>query len=340
MLVSSTIPTQSDTSPILFKVTVALRLEPVPIGTLAAFLEACAAHPCSNIEEVAGFAGFSAATARRALPSLESLGLVSRGDDGVWRAAADGVVRGMGSESVSLLIRQALQGFRPFEALTEGLALGEDVTTASRKAALALGLTGRDADRLAILLRWGVDLGILEDGGSGIRLAPEMRPKASPAPPSLSAEDLESEARARLYNVRSLGREANNYLDETDRKLLAEALLSCETKPRDSIEHTGQALEDFLREVAGDKGLAVDAGKLNGIGQLANLLCTKGVLHNHHEKLADAVSTVRNAAAHRKDKKTMSPWTITPLAAFSAHSTALIVVRSVHQYAISGRQVI
>jgi hypothetical protein len=238
------------------------------------------------------------------------------------------------------VIRQALQGFRPFQALTEGLALGEDATTATRKAALTLRLKGRDAERLAILLRWGVDLGILQDGGGGIRLAPEIQPSVRPGPPTLSAEDLESEARARLYNARRLGREANNYLDETDRKLLADALLSYEAKPRDSVEHTGQALEDFLRELASDKGLAAEAGKLNGIGQLVNLLYTKGVIHSHHQKLADAVATARNAAAHRKDKKTMTPWMITPLAAFSSHSVALTVIRSIHQFITSGRQVL
>jgi hypothetical protein len=318
--------------------TVSLRLEQVPIGTLAAFLEACGVHPSSGIEEIATFAGYSTATAKRALPSLETLGLVRRGDDGVWRAAIDGVTRGMGVDAASLLIRQALQGFRPFEALCEGLALGEDPATASRKAALALGLNG--SDRLAILLRWGVDLRILEENDDRLRLAPELQPSSKPGGPIVSAADLESEARVRLYNANQLSRDANHYLDETDRKLLADALLAYDAKPRESVEHTGQALEDFLREVAGDKGLAAEAGKLNGIGQLANLLHTKGVIHNHHQKLADDVSTMRNAAAHRKDKKTMSPWTITPLAAFSAHSTALTVIRSIHQYMTSGGQVL
>lgn len=312
----------------------------MPIGTLAAFLEACSAHPSADIGDVASFAGFSTATAKRALPSLESLGLVKRGEDGVWRGDVDGVVRGMSPESISLVIRQALQGYRPFETLCEGLALGEDAQTASRKAALTLGLSSQGSERLAILLRWGVDLGILEDGDDGLSLAPEVRPSQAAGAPILSSADLESEAQARLYNARQLGREANNYLDETDRKLLADALLTYDAKPRDSVESTGQAVEDFLREIAGDRGLAGEAGKLNGIGQLTNLLHTRGVIHNHHQKLGDAVSTARNASAHRKDKKTMTPWTITPLAAFSAHSTALAVIRSIHKYTTSGRQVL
>ena len=39
----------------------------------------------------------------------------------------------------------------------------------------------------------------------------------------------------RLYNARSLGRDANNYLDETDRELLAAGLLTHETNPRKSV---------------------------------------------------------------------------------------------------------
>jgi hypothetical protein len=180
----------------------------------------------------------------------------------------------------------------------------------------------------------------VEDRDDGLRLAREVQPSVKPGAPILSAGDIESEARARLYNAGQLGRDANNYMDETDRKLLADALLAHDAKPRDSVEYTGQALEDFLREVADDKGLAAEAGKLNGTGQLANLLHTKGVIHNHQQKLADAVSTIRNAAAHRKDKRTMTPWAITPLTAFSTHSTALAVIRSVHEYTTSGRQML
>src|SRR5450830_1245275 len=138
MLGRSVLFTVPHTPCILAGMTVGLRLELVPIGTLAAFLEACAAHPSTDIEDVAHFAGFSTTTAKRALRSLETLGLVSRGGDGIWRATADGVVRGMSLESAALVIRQALQSFRPFETLCEGLALGEDAATASRRASLTL----------------------------------------------------------------------------------------------------------------------------------------------------------------------------------------------------------
>ena len=102
-----------------------MRLAQVPIATLAAFMEACLVHPSSDVGAIASFAGFSVGTARRALPSLETLNIVQRDEDGVYRTVAERVSRSMGIEAASLVIRRALQGYRPFEMLCEGLALGE-----------------------------------------------------------------------------------------------------------------------------------------------------------------------------------------------------------------------
>lgn len=315
-----------------------LRISRVPVPTLAAFMEAVAAHPTDDAGEIAEFAGFSAKTGSRALPSLETLGVVQRDSDGVYRIKVDGVSRGMGDAAAALILRRALQGFRPFELVAEGLALGEDTTTAVRKAALLLNIDARHVDRLDVLLGWASDLGILTNGVTGYKLVPELQPRAIEQVDGISAHDLESEAKARLYNARRLGRAANNYLDEVDRQLLADALLDHETNPRKSVEDSGQALEDFLRELASDNGLAAEAKKANGAGQLANVLYTRGLIHTHQHKLADAVSTPRNATAHRKDKKTLTPWEITPLGAFSAHSMTLTVIRSIYEYTANRKQ--
>ena len=92
--------------------------------------------------------------------------------------------------------------------------------------------------------------------------------------------------------------------------------------------------------MAGDKGLGTEAMKANGIEQLATLLYSNTVIHGHHQKLAAAVSAARNATAHRKDKKTMTPWSFTALGAFSIHSMTLAVIRSIHDYTTTGRQVL
>jgi hypothetical protein len=317
-----------------------LRIARVPIQTLSAFLEAVTTHPTSNAAELADFAGFSPKTASRALPSLETLGVVERDSAGVYRTTIEGVTRGMSTDAAALILRRALLGFRPFEMLTEGLALGENAPTAARKAARLLDIDDRHIERLDVLLGWGADLDILTNGDGGYKLTEELRTRAIDEVGGISAEDVESEAKARLYNARRLGRDAHNYLDEVDRQLLADALLEHESAPRKSVEDSGQALEDFLRELADDNGFAAEAKKANGAGQLASILHTKGLIHSHHQKLVDAVSTPRNATAHKKDKKTLTPWEITPLGAFSTHSMTLTVIRSIYESTANRKQTI
>ncbi|MGH3111244.1 MAG: hypothetical protein ACRDQT_10045 [Gaiellaceae bacterium] len=222
----------------------------------------------------------------------------------------------------------------------EGLVLGEEPDVAIRKTLRLLGLPQSEAPKLRTLLRWGEDLGIVESENGRVKLVAELEPGVVEVAGQLSAEDVESEAKARLFNARRLGRDANNYLDETDRALLADALLTHESDARGSIDSSGQALEDFLREIADDKALGQEAGKRNGAGQLADMLRMNGVIHSHHQKLVDAPAAMRNTAGHRKDKKTLTPWELTSDGAFAAHSMTLTAIRSIYHYTKTGRQVI
>jgi hypothetical protein len=317
-----------------------LRIAQVPIPTLGAFLEACATHPTDDLGEVSQFAGFSASTARKAIATLESLGLIGRDHSGRYVVRAEGVRRGMDPAVRDQVIRRSLLGYRPFEALIEGIALGEETEVAIRKALRLLGLPESEASKLRTLLRLGGDFGILESENGRTRLSAELESACVKETGVLSPEDVESEARARLFNARRLARDPHNYLDDTDRALLAGALLKYESDPRRSIDSSGQALEDFLRELANDQGHGPDSKKLNGAGQLADMLRIKGVIHAHHQKMVEAPATIRNAAGHRKDKKTLIPWELTPDGAFAAHAMTLTAIRSIHQYVKSRRQTI
>jgi Mn-dependent DtxR family transcriptional regulator len=317
-----------------------IRIAEVSISTLGAFLEACAAHPTADLTELGEFAGFSHSTAKKAIPSLESLALVRRDESGRYVVKADGVRRGMDTASREQVLRRALLSYRPFEMLVEGLALGEQVDEAARKALRILGLPQTEMPRIKIMLKWAADLGVVEQANGGVVLRAEFSPTETEMMGVLSAEDVESEAKALLFNARRLGRDAANFLDETDRSLLADALLSYMTDPRKSIDASGQALEDFLREVADDRGLAANAKKANGASQVANVLYSNGVIANHHMKMVEAAATMRNATAHRKDKKTLKPWELTPAGAFAALAMTLTAIRSIHHFNQNGRQTI
>jgi hypothetical protein len=317
-----------------------LRLSEVPVATLGAFVEACATYETSDLSELATLAGFSHSTARKAVPTLETLGVIQRTNGGPYSIAVEGVSRGMADTAVHQVIRRSVLGFRPFETLVEGLALGEAEDVAIRKTLMLLGLPNSEAPKLRTLLRWASDLGIVEFRDGKPRLIDELAVENVDELGALSGADVESEAKARLFNARRLGRDANNYLDEVDRGLLADALLKYESDARRSIEAAGQALEDFLRHVSTDRGLDSEAKKASGAGQLSNLLYTRGVIHSHQQKMVDAIATVRNATAHRKDKKTLTPWELTSFGAFSAISMTLTTIRSIHHYVQKGRQTI
>ncbi len=317
-----------------------LRLREVPIGTLGAFMEAAAVHSTDDLESLASYAGFASSTARKAVPTLETLGVLKHDNDCPYTVTVEGVARGLPDEAKEQIIRRALLGFRPFEMLIEGIGLGESRDDAIRKTLLLLDLPESDASKLDLLLRWASDVGIIEVVDGEPQLVAELSVDRTDELGALAPEDVESEAKARLFNARRLGRDATNYLDEVDRGLLADALLTHASDPRKSIDASGQVIEDFLRHVADKRGFGTEAKKMSGAGQLANLLYTKGVIHNHQQKMVDATATIRNATAHRKDRKTLTPWELTAFGAFTALSMTLTAIRSIHAYITTGSQTI
>jgi hypothetical protein len=241
---------------------------------------------------------------------LVELGLISKDSTNKFICnAPEEVKRSTNVDDAILIIKQAMHNFRPFEAVCEGLALGETESIAIQRAALNLGLG--DPSKLNILISWGEDLGILERRDGSLQLATELMTRVATAASTISSANIDSEVAARLFNAAQLGREANHYLDEQDRTLLAKAQLSIRTNPEGAVEKSGKALEDYLRELAITKGFATEAKGQNGAGQLGTMLVSKGVIHSHHSQLITAISTVRNMKAHHKDKKIMTPWHVT-----------------------------
>ena len=316
-----------------------LALHDMPIGTTMAFVEAASAHPSSDLATLASFAGYGTSTGKKAVANAITLGLMAE-NAGHYACRADAVSRGMSEDTGLQVFRRALQAFRPFEVLCEGLALGEPSEEAIRKTRLLLGLDPGEEAKLRILIRWAGDTGLVEDHDGTLAIRSDLvsdTPQDSGLP---TQAELDSRMKARLYNSKKLGQPANNFLDEVDRGLLADALSWCQRKPKDSIEAAGQALEDFLRQVAVACNLQREAQKCSGSGQLANLLHTAGVIHSHHQKLVDSVGAIRNAKTHKKDKKNLAPWKITAEAALAAVEMNLVAIRSVYEFVFQRRQIL
>src|SRR5258708_31479324 len=151
-----------------------LQLRDLPISTMGAFIEAAAIKPRASVDDLAGLAGFGLSTARKALSSLGSLGVIQRDGDGLYGLAVDGASRGMNAQAREQVVRRALLGYRPFQLLVEAVSLGEKKVEAVRRTLLILGLPPFNASKLHTLLRWGSDLGVVEMVNGEIQLAAEV----------------------------------------------------------------------------------------------------------------------------------------------------------------------
>lgn len=317
-----------------------MRLYDVSARSLCSLLEATAANPGADLEAITRFSGLGKRTAREALWSLVTLKLVVEDEGGGYTASESGISRGMGEEVLRPVIAAALLSYRPFEAICEGLAHNEGSDLAIMRAAVRLGLEPQDESRLPILLKWGEGLALLTSVDGRWGLAKAIDSSAQEGLCLVSPEDVESEAKARLFIARRLGEDAYQFLDSADRGLLATSLLEVYADPRQAVEDASQALEDYLREVCNDRGLSHKAKKLNGPSQLASMMLAEGLIHGHHPKFIDSVSAVRAAKAHKKDKKTLAPWAITDHGAFATVMMTLTAIRSVHEYVHGRRQLI
>lgn len=311
------------------------KLKRVPLSTLRGVLRCCAIHKGADTVAIARSCATGEATVTKALIVLSEFGLV-QGDASGWTCSSPSINRTSDDAAVGAAIRDAMLAYRPFESICEGLVAGECFEQAARHAAVAFDLDARGEANMSLLRQWGVELGILTDRDP-VTLSPDLQ-QAVESLAAMPVGGVASNAETRLYVSTLLGRDAFDELDETDRGLLSTAVTKCDSDPAASVEASGQALEDQLRELCIAKGLGNEASKMNGAGQLAGLLRHHDIIHPNHVKLIDSASMLRNAKAHKKDKQTVTPWDITPLGARTAFGTTVLAIRSVHDWVSNGRQ--
>ena len=311
-------------------------LRRVPVATVRSVLRSLVVLRSASNSELARACAVGEATVKKAISLLFHIRLV-QGDESCWKPAAPSLDRTCTDDQLDAAIREGLLAYRPFEGICEGLLAGEMYEQAARHTAVALGLDARAEANLALLRQWGLELGVFIEAEDDINLSADLRGGVA-ATAALPIPSVTSVAEIRLYISTLLGRDAFDALDEIDRGLLVDAVKECESDPPESVEASGQALEDYLREVCLAQGIGAEAAKLNGAGQLAGLLRAKGRIHPHYLKLVDAASMFRNAKAHKKDKRTVAPWAISPHGARTAFGASTLAIRSIHAWIEHGGQ--
>ncbi len=309
------------------------KLERVPETTLVTVLAAIVAGP-SKERVIEQYTDLGTKTVQRSLRLLLYLGLIQKVGDSY---SVDGVVMSAkGTSDLSLRMRDALLSSAPFLAVLDQIVQGEAIAGAIRKVAALSGNRTEDCDFINVLIKLAEDLGVVRSESGAYVVTDAYAPAKTPLESVMSSESGASEAKARLTIAKELGPTVFSFLDEIDRHLLTDAMVLQHPQPSKACEKAGQALEDFLRHVADQKGFGSEAGKMNGASQVAQLLVGKGVIVDKHLKLIDMVGALRNTTAHKKDKSTLKPWKVSPLAAASSVACTLTIIRALYGYAFEG----
>jgi hypothetical protein len=136
-----------------------------------------------------------------------------------------------------------------------------------------------------------------------------------------------------------LGAQAFTYLHSDEVDDFVQALGKYLKDPREAVNKSGSAAEDFLRRAAVELKLP-DATRANGLAELAEALYNRKdgsgkhspAIHDKHRKIAHTIATIRVMGAHGKDKKQLERWAVSPETALAQTYLSLGFVRSVHAF--------
>lgn len=99
-----------------------------------------------------------------------------------------------------------------------------------------------------------------------------------------------------------------------------------------------ERLRTSLRRLGTDRG--INMSSCMGIGELADALKGASLIDQKHLEISKSINSVRLAAAHSKDRKTITPWKINPDAAIETILLSLTGIRSIYSFVFNKTQLI
>jgi predicted peroxiredoxin len=142
-----------------------IRFEAVKIDPLFEVLDAVAFLDSPDTKSIAQFAGIDPRTAGKILKNARLIGLVQSPEDSTYVIAQPYPFKGTHEEKVNV-VREALLKLSLIRNIRQFMALGSDLQTAMRKAAVGAGEKNYDKAAIAPLITWAnsvaqvLDLGV------------------------------------------------------------------------------------------------------------------------------------------------------------------------------------
>lgn len=232
-----------------------------------------------------------------------------------------------------LILYDALLHHQPFMQFLSYLKKDYSAHQAAQRINAVYDISSDSEHIQDYFLRYGEYAGILrQDTNPEVDIETELIPNTGGNGTAEQLLDsLESEAEIRLYLETTLGEETIQSIDPDVVDQLTEAFKIFVQDPRKSIEESGRAIEDYLRELGVELGSDDrDYQGASGIVPLTNHLKGDDLIEKTHQKFIFDLAERRNRAAHGKDTESMQRWRITPEAGLSTAMDAVIVIRSIH----------
>lgn len=247
--------------------------------------------------------------------------------------------RRMTPEQGSLLLSRYAQRYDPFMTFVSFLNKGFNSKRSAKSVKTLYGIDTAVEVIEKQFIRIGVSTDILTNT-DGVSVVIEFDTL-----PSTYLEDLQealrSEAKARLYIHDRLGDEIIAYADEESIDKFQEALLLYSNSPANAIVNTVVGAENITRELAEEEGdPATDYSSANGIGSLANLMRSDGLILKRHLHAANYLGAMRIPGAHGKESETLEMWVVEPEVSLEVLVSSLSYVHSLYFCIKEGRQVL
>jgi len=243
-------------------------------------------------------------------------------------------------EGQKQLFRKVLQSYKPFLEFIFFLEKGDSPIKAIRKVLSIFEIRRKTKDVLWTFQNWGSFAGVFK--GKNFELLDSIKSLRPSIIEDLS-NSLNNEIRAKIWVKKILGT-AESYLSNEEYESLIKSILNVMKDPREAVQSAGEALEDFLRKLAHDKG--IDVSRENGIYQITEELRKNNVLASKHVPILkglqvfldrdvfEGLAAFRNIAHHGKDKKEMKKWELSEELSLSYIIQVLLCIKSLYYYVI------
>jgi hypothetical protein len=247
------------------------------------------------------------------------------------------------SEDLKVLVfRKWLQKWEPYIVFLRYISAGDSPNVAVRKMSSFFNFSNKLDFVEKIFVIWGKATKIFNADGSLVDNNFNIESKELLGK---LETDVVNDFELRMFLISNLTEEVFNWLRHDEVEELVDAFSKYSSDPRNALECSGRAYEDFLRRIA--NYLKVDVTKQNGITQVANTIYAakddKGqllkLIHSKLYEVSVAIGSIRNMAGHGKEAKTMERWEISSSSSFGYILTVIASIKSIHYYVFSGRYV-